>query len=617
MNMLQIEVNKLVLSPQNARQGGNAAPCEELKASIRSHGLMQNLVVTKGKRGIYQVIAGGRRLAALQALQREGHLPADYAAPCRLAEADEALELSLAENVVRQAMHPAEEFEAYAALSRRGLSSAAIAERFGVEESHVLKRLKLGLLAPELLAEYRAGNLTLESLMAFTLTDDREKQMQVFRALPDWQRNPREIRRWLTETMVKSDDKLAAFVGLDAYREAGGTTRADLFGQVDYLENPELLHTLAARKVDAIKAELLAEGWGWVEFHEERDWSFTSRCAHIRPQPVNAPAELLAQLAEATSEQERIAALFDSAESSDEEEELIAEEEAVSSRFEALQAELDAYAAFDPEAMRRAGCYVCIGHDGGLIVEKGLVKRADLRRLEAGREGGKAAIPEALRRDLEACRLQVAQAALVEHPAVACDLFAFTVIRGHFASAPDSGPEVRLALHIPRFEGAGATPAARRLEAVKASLPLDWLRAGAESEQFRAFRALPEAGKAALLAFAAAMSVRPQLATGHETTALEQALALTGAPVAACWRPGKAYLQRLTRHQLLAIGADVLGPHWAYQCGSHKKGELVQLLDRAFREPEQPGRGAAIVSALKEWLPPGMAFLPMPEADAA
>ncbi|MGV2336354.1 MAG UNVERIFIED_CONTAM: hypothetical protein LVR18_20350 [Planctomycetaceae bacterium] len=55
--------------------------------------------------------------------------------------------MSLAENVIRQAMHPADQFDAFASLIEQGKSAAEVASRFGVEESIVLKRMKLARVA--------------------------------------------------------------------------------------------------------------------------------------------------------------------------------------------------------------------------------------------------------------------------------------------------------------------------------------------------------------------------------------------------------------------------------------------------------------------------------------
>jgi ParB family chromosome partitioning protein len=243
-----IEARHLEKSPLNVRRTVAKGADAELKASILAHGLMQNLVVTAAGKGTYHVIAGARRLEALHALQKEKKLPADYLVPCQVVAKDQAEEMSLAENTVRQAMHPADEFEAFAKLADT-YSAEQIAQRFGTTEKHVLQRLKLGKVAPELLKQYRAGEIGLESLMAFTITDDHKHQLKVYRSLQGWQKdNANHIRRALTQQMVDGDNKLAKFVGLKAYEKAGGHTRADLFGEETYLEDPEIVHRKAERR---------------------------------------------------------------------------------------------------------------------------------------------------------------------------------------------------------------------------------------------------------------------------------------------------------------------------------------------------------------------------------
>jgi ParB family chromosome partitioning protein len=184
-----IAAGKLEKSPLNARRTVPKTGMEELKASLLAHGLMQNLVVTDAGNGAYRVIAGGRRLEAIRSLQSEGKLPEDYAVPCQIVSEEHALELSLAENTVRLAMHPADQFEAFAALIEKGESAADVARRFGVEESLVVKRMRLASVAPELLKAYRDDGLTLECLMAFTVTDDRRRQLKVFKSLQGWQKD--------------------------------------------------------------------------------------------------------------------------------------------------------------------------------------------------------------------------------------------------------------------------------------------------------------------------------------------------------------------------------------------------------------------------------------------
>jgi ParB family transcriptional regulator, chromosome partitioning protein len=563
-----IEVNKLEKSPQNARRSARRSVSEDLKSSIIAHGLMQNLVVTEAEGGKYRVIAGSRRLNAIRELQREGRLPKDYAAPCQIAEDGHALEMSLAENTVRLAMHPADEFEAFAKLVGSN-TTEQIAERFGVKLKHVEQRLKLGRLAPRLLKEYRAEKLTLDFLMAFTVTDDCKKQLAVYDAMEDWH-TARHIREMLTGQMTEATSKLAAFVGLDAYHDAGGVSRCDLFGDQVYLENPDLLNRLAASKLDAVRQELAAEGWKWVDISPECDWNTLHRCGRIQP------------LAESDEPQH------------------------------------DEGEAYDPEQMRHAGCIAFIDEDGELCIKRGLVRKEDMKHAfpaERTSRKAKGDMPQTLRRDLEAYRQQAAQAEIARHRLIAFDLLAFSVACNLFGCYIASGLNVRFGTQTPAIEE--ATKAGDALKAIEQSLPLAWLSQPTEAERFEEFCRLTDAEKLDLLAYAVATTLKPQLGTGEEGTAYEVALSLTAAEVAGYWRPTTAnYLGRITRDQLLALGRELFGEAWSQSRSRDKKGELADQLERAFAEPEKAARNACQLAKLKSWLPSGMAFTALTEPPA-
>jgi ParB family transcriptional regulator, chromosome partitioning protein len=205
MTTILISLSHLKLSALNVRKTDSRTALEELKASIAAHGLQQNLVISKGKRNAFEVVAGGRRLTALLELQTEGKLPEDYAAPCKIVGKDEAREISLAENIVRAAMHPYGQFTAWRQLAEQSHTAAAIAERFGVSEQLVTKRLKLARVAPALLECYRDGEMTLEQLEVFTLSDDHSRQTEVWEAVRrSYNRSSGDIRRMLTTESVPS-----------------------------------------------------------------------------------------------------------------------------------------------------------------------------------------------------------------------------------------------------------------------------------------------------------------------------------------------------------------------------------------------------------------------------
>src|SRR5580693_7515045 len=128
MTTTTISLNKLIAWDGNVRKTDSDKAISELAASIAAHGLLQSLVVRKDKRGKYAVIAGRRRLLALKSLAEDGNLPATAPIACNILEDEaDATEIGLAENVQREPMHPADEFEAFRALIDDGTHVADIA----------------------------------------------------------------------------------------------------------------------------------------------------------------------------------------------------------------------------------------------------------------------------------------------------------------------------------------------------------------------------------------------------------------------------------------------------------------------------------------------------------
>jgi len=614
-----IAVTQLEKSPLNARRTGGKVGMGELKASLLAHGLMQNLVVTDGGDGAFRVIAGGRRLAAIRSLQAEGKLPEDFAVPCQVVTEEHSLEMSLAENTVRLAMHPADQFEAFAALIDKGDTAAEVAQRFGIEESLVLKRMKLARVAPQLLKEYRNDGMTLECLMAYTITDDHRRQIKVFKSLQDWQKtDPSAIRAALTEKMIQASSKIARFVGVEAYTAAGGTTRADLFGEEVYLEKPALLQKLADEKLAGIRKELEAEGWGWIEINPERDYQSIYRCERLKPMLVGAPDELVALKSQLDAELEATEQALADTES----DALLDQQEGLHNRLNEVEQKLAGFVGFDSGHKKLAGCFVSIGQDGTPFLDKGLVKPEHRKQLAKllkadGSDGEtdvvkqKNPLSESLRRDLAASRLQVAQVEIAKHPAIALDLLTFQAVSRLFDSCPArDGTEIEFRSRQRKAsDRAESSSAVQAFAVLGKSLPLGWRKAKTEAARFEAFRELPQPAKLKLLAYCVAMTLQPKLApaTINEATAYDMALDLTGGDLSSFWRPAKdTFLSRINREQLLAIGRDTLGEAWAKLRATDKKALLVDQIDRAFADPAKHGQTAEQVNKLKSWLPAGM-----------
>ena len=390
-----IPLCRLALAPENVRKTPPDEFAEEqLRASIKAHGLLENLVARADEPdadGIerFAVVAGGRRLAALKTLAENGTLHADHPVPCKIAPNGNAGELSLAENVVRIAMHPADQVVAFAALAGAGITVAAIAARFGVSERTVEQRLRLGNAAPDLLDAYRAEKIDLETLMAFAVTTDHDRQLSVWEQVSAQGYRPSawQVKRMLTEERIPAGTAMARFVGVAAYEATGGPVLRDLFADEHengvWLEDPKLLNALAMKKLTAA-ADELATRWKWAEAMPEADWSTTAPYGRIQPQP-SEPTDA------ETAEIERLRTRHDELATLEEHEwtEALAEEaEAIDTRLEAIEVAVDERATFRAEDFAIAGCIATVGRDGSLQVIQGLVRPEDMPKETGSKANG-------------------------------------------------------------------------------------------------------------------------------------------------------------------------------------------------------------------------------------
>jgi ParB family chromosome partitioning protein len=351
----EIALNKLDVAEANVRRTGRGNGIEELAASIAAHGLLQSLVVrpkldgSGEPTGRYEVVAGGRRLIALKLLAKRKAFGKAGPVPCRVLDGEDAGEASLAENVVRLDMHPADQFEAFARLHQdgQGLGIEDIAARFGVSAHTVRQRLRLSAVSPRLLQAYRDEALTLDQVMAFTVAGDQAEQERLHGQLQDWQRNPDTIRRLLTHSLVPATDRKVMFVGLDAYAAAGGTVQRDLFSddQGGWITDAALLERLVAEHLERAAEMVRAEGWKWVAVGlqaPEACWRMRRIMAHEVPLSETDAARRL-----------ELAARFDALAEQHEGEADVPDE--VEAELVAIERELDAIGAKEPRLSPAGG----------------------------------------------------------------------------------------------------------------------------------------------------------------------------------------------------------------------------------------------------------------------
>jgi ParB family chromosome partitioning protein len=270
-------------------------------------------------------------------------------------------------------MHPADQFEAFKKLAEeRGLGAEEIAARFGVTPHVVRQRLRLGALSPKLMQIYRNGDLALDQLMAFAITEDHARQEAAFERL-SYNRDASTIRRMLTETHVAATDRRAIFVGAEKYTEVGGTILRDLFtdDRGGYFEDVALLDMLVVAKLGREANALMeAEGWKWAQVF--LDYPHSHGLRRTYPRQVELSAEDQAALDAVKGE-------FDSLTAQHESDEELPDE--VDARFGELEAEIERLEAkrlaYDPADIARCGAFVILNHDGTVRIERGFIRAED------------------------------------------------------------------------------------------------------------------------------------------------------------------------------------------------------------------------------------------------
>jgi len=376
--IISIPLNKLVRSEHNVRKTGGES-IEDLAASILAHGLLHNLTVVEQRNhkgsssGKYEVVAGGRRYAALQRLAKEKKLPKSFGVPCKVVEVSTAVEASLAENTIRVAMHPADQFIAFRDLLDSGLGVEEVAARFGVSPFFVRQRLKLAKVSPRFIEAYRVGEMQLEQLEALAITDDHAAQERVWDSTEhEWERSAHNLRRLLTEKQISASDRRARFVGVEAYVAAGGTLERDLFDaeHEGYLNDLALLDRLVAERCETLVADLCAQRWAWAEPCLDTDyWTVLQKYNRLQPVPVDLDEDLVAEAAKLRAELDSIEQQNEPGEYSEECERRIDEIQTRLDQINSAQRESTA------EQKSRAGVIITINHDGKPAYHSGLVER--------------------------------------------------------------------------------------------------------------------------------------------------------------------------------------------------------------------------------------------------
>lgn len=600
--LLLIPLSKLRPSSRNVRKSGGTSILE-LASSIARVGLLQNLTVVAAPDGEhYEVVAGRRRLAALKLLVKRRKLAKDHEVHCLLVQDDAARTVSLTENVQREAMSPIEELFAWKDLVAEGRPVEDIAADFGVTPLVVQRRLKLANVSPRLLADFGAQAVTLEQLMALAITDDHAAQEAAFYGSPQWQRSPEALRGHLTSDEIDaSRDAVARFVGLEAYEQAGGGVRRDLFADAQngvFLTDGALLEALARDGLAPTVEQVRAEGWAWVDAAPRAtssDLYQFQRARSTRREPGKTEAKRIAKLEDQQAKlQERLAENEDM--SDEQAQALQAEMDELGNELDTIEQTLVEY---QPAVVALAGAVVSVDHMGGVIVHRGLLREEQAKALrEQGRQeqGGacsnpetgvdepaKPSISEKLAKRLSAHRTAALQAEVARHPQIALvalvHRLALRVIVDSYGSGGSpvdisATPQDGLGLHAPDM---GETPAAVGMRKVRQAWA-DRLPANPDA-LFAELLVFPQQELLSLLAVCVASTVN--VLASHEEEVSAGALArAVNLDMHDWWTPTAAgYFEHVSKAKALDA-VQAFAPDQVNRLAKLKKAEIASEAER-------------------------------------
>jgi ParB family transcriptional regulator, chromosome partitioning protein len=634
-----IPFNKLVLSQSNVRRVRAGVSIEQLAESIALRTLLQSLSVRAvldedGKEtGMFEVPAGGRRYRALELLVKQKRMTKTQPVPCVVRDDGLAEDDSLAENDERVGLHPLDQFRTFKLLRDGGMSEDDIAARHFVSSAIVKQRLRLASVSPKLHEVYAEDGMTLEQLMAFSVTADQARQEQVWDNVSRSQLDePYQIRRMLTENAVRASDRRTQFIGLDVYEQAGGAVMRDLFEHDDggWLQDVPLLDRLVTDKLKAQAETIAAEGWKWIAVAVNFPYGHTDDLRELDGVPSDLTDDERASVDALKAEHDKLEADYAEAdELPDEIDQRLAEIETALSAFDARPV------TYDPADIARAGVFVSIDDEGVLSVDRGYVRPADdapVDDVEAesdvgsdnadGEEaevavqraiitvGGAPAepeddeddaikpLPDRLITELTAHRTLALRDAVATHPSVAFVAVLHSFVLATFYRFASSSGCLEIAVRSPTLPsqapGLNDSVAAKaidaRHDAWKARLPKE------EDRLWDALIAFEAAEQASLLAHCASLSVNAlyepanrynegRVSAHGVRRRLDQADVLARAVgldmVAAGWKTGvDNYLGRVTKPRILEAVREAKGEPSAQLIDHLKKGDMAREAER-------------------------------------
>lgn len=263
MSHKTVSLAALLPPKANPRRTYDASLIEGLAESIKTDGVLHNLLVEPAEDGKYRVITGKRRFLALRLLKKRRVIDGEYKVPVEvrkdLAEAD-ALRIATVENVQREPLNPVDEADAFAGMLQSGAVIEDVAAKTGLSDQTVRRRLALASLCTEAKELVRRGELPLGIAEAMTLGNEEQQRT----ILAEWQAGAELDRDTVREVLL--GEKPSAAIAIFPLEKYAGTLTRDLFGEESstFFDDAEQFYALQKEAVETL-AEKYRKRFAWVD----------------------------------------------------------------------------------------------------------------------------------------------------------------------------------------------------------------------------------------------------------------------------------------------------------------------------------------------------------------
>ena len=272
MHIDHIALDRLSVSKANIRGVKKPPDISDILPSVIKRGVLFPVLVRPKLRLVsdqgmeashFEIVAGKRRYYASLEAARQGKV--NITLPCiTLGEGDDAdaLEISMIENMLRQAPDQVTQWESYTRLVKEGRSVEDIAATFALSEVQVKRILALGNLLPCIREAYRAEEIDAATVKHLTLATKAQQKAwaSLFEDQDGYAPRDEQLKAWLF-----GGASISTSVALFDLADFDGLIIKDLFEDCGYFADADQFWAAQSAEIERRKAQYLADGWSGVE----------------------------------------------------------------------------------------------------------------------------------------------------------------------------------------------------------------------------------------------------------------------------------------------------------------------------------------------------------------